>query len=98
MRRLPIARAISDNAPSGSHCLSSAVAAAVAQSRADWGVAIETVAQQNQLGFLPLTAEHFDFVIPNDRHSRPAVQHFIALLQDEDIRTRLQAMGFELGE
>ena len=39
-----------------------AVAAAVAQGRADWGVAIETVARQYGLGFLPLQEERYDFV------------------------------------
>ena len=34
------------------------VAIAVAQRRADWGVAIETVARQYRLGFIPLQAEH----------------------------------------
>ena len=34
-----------------------AVAAAVSQGRADWGVAIETVAKQAGLGFLPLVEE-----------------------------------------
>ena len=41
-----------------------AVAAAVAQGRADWGVAIATVAEGAGLGFLPLQEEQFDFVIP----------------------------------
>ena len=41
-----------------------AVAAAVAQGRADWGVLIEPIAAEYGLGFLPLQAEQFDFVIP----------------------------------
>jgi putative molybdopterin biosynthesis protein len=40
-----------------------AVAAAVAQGRADWGVAISSVAEAYGLGFIPLTQEHFDFII-----------------------------------
>src|SRR5262249_13656281 len=39
-----------------------AVAAAVAQGRADWGVAIAPVARQAALGFVPLREEHYDFV------------------------------------
>ena len=70
------------------------VAIAVAQRRADWGVAIETVAQQYGLGFIPLQAEQYDFVIPRARLERPAVRRFIALLQDPAIRKRLDAMGF----
>ena len=41
-----------------------AVAAAIVQERADWGVAIVTVARQYGLGFLPLQAEQYDFVVP----------------------------------
>src|SRR5262249_11115269 len=37
------------------------VAASVAQSRADWGVAIKPVADDLGLGFIPLAEEHFDF-------------------------------------
>ena len=44
-----------------------AVAAAVAQGRADWGLAIRSVAEQAGLGFLPLTEEHYDFVVPQAR-------------------------------
>src|SRR5205807_1294048 len=51
-----------------------AVVAAVAQGRADWGVAIAPVAKEAGLGFLPLQDEHYDFVIPRDRHERPAVR------------------------
>ena len=41
-----------------------AVAAAVAQGRADWGVAIESVARPAGLGFLPISHERYDFVVP----------------------------------
>jgi putative molybdopterin biosynthesis protein len=72
-----------------------AVAAAVAQGRADWGVAIRTVAQQYSLGFLPLRAEHYDFVIPKNRTQRAPVARFLALLQDPEVRASLQQLGFE---
>ncbi len=71
-----------------------AVAAAVAQERADWGVAIETVAHSYGLGFLPLREEHYDFAIPRNRKDRPAVQRFIALLQQDAIRKELKELGF----
>jgi putative molybdopterin biosynthesis protein len=70
-----------------------AVAAAVAQHRADWGVCIESVARQAGIGFLPLTEEHYDFVIPKSRLNRPALQDFINLLRDEKTRSRLAAIG-----
>lgn len=72
-----------------------AVAAAVAQQRADWGVAIRTVAHQYGLGFLPLQAEHYDFVIPKLRAQRAPVRRFLALLQDPLVQASLQQLGFE---
>jgi putative molybdopterin biosynthesis protein len=73
-----------------------AVAAAVAQGRADWGFAIQTVARQYGLGFLPLQAEYYDFVIPRNRIKRESVQCFLSLLRDSSIRLALQQLGFEL--
>jgi len=49
-----------------------AVAAAVAQGRADWGVAIETVAELYGLDFLPLMPEDYDFLLVEQRADRPA--------------------------
>ena len=75
-----------------------AVAAAVAQGRADWGVAIQRVAEQAGLGFAPLSAEQFDFVIPRTRLQRPAVQEFQRLLQEASTRARLQELGMSIGQ
>jgi putative molybdopterin biosynthesis protein len=72
-----------------------AVAVAVAQGRADWGMAIGTVARQYGLGFLPLQPEHYDFVVPKERLDRPPVRRFIALLQDPAVRASLAELGFE---
>jgi putative molybdopterin biosynthesis protein len=70
-----------------------AVAAAIAQGRADWGVAIEPVAKLYGLGFLPLSPEHYDFLLVEARAERPAVQAFLAALRDEKVRTRIRALG-----
>ncbi len=75
-----------------------AVAAAVVQGRADWGVAIRGVADHAGLGFLPLTEERYDFVVPQARVQRPAVQAFQQLLLSADIRRHLRALGFVLSE
>jgi putative molybdopterin biosynthesis protein len=73
-----------------------AVAAAVSQKRADWGVTIETVARQAGLRFRPLRAEHYDFVVPEDRLERPAVRAFRRLLEPASaLRERLARMGFD---
>jgi putative molybdopterin biosynthesis protein len=71
-----------------------AVAAAVAQGRADWGVAIAPVARAYGLGFIPVRAERYDFAIPAGRWDRPAVAAFRALLDEPDTRDALARMGF----
>ncbi len=71
-----------------------AVAAAVAQGRADWGVAIGTVAAAYGLGFLPIQEERYDFVVPRARLDRPAVRAFRAVLDDTGTRAELEALGF----
>ncbi len=71
-----------------------AVAATVAQDRADWGVAIETVARQYRLGFIALQEEYYDFLVPASRQERPAVSLLRALLEEVETRRQLSAMGF----
>lgn len=71
-----------------------AVAAAIVQERADWGVAIQTVVEQAKLGFLPVTKEHFDFVVPKSRSKNSAVVAFRELLADSAIQERLTRLGF----
>ena len=72
-----------------------AVAAAVSQARADWGVAIEPVARMYGLGFLPLAPEHYDFLLVEGRRSRPAVQAFLAALRDRRTKDRIAALGMQ---
>jgi molybdopterin molybdotransferase/putative molybdopterin biosynthesis protein len=72
-----------------------AVAAAIAQSRADWGLAIEPVAKLYGLGFLPVSPEHYDFLVAENRRERPGVQAFLAALRDERVRARVRALGME---
>jgi putative molybdopterin biosynthesis protein len=73
-----------------------AVAAAVAQGRADWGVAIKQVANDSCLGFIPLQEEQYDFVVPCGRLHRPAVQCFRDVLEQEETRRTLTAFGFRI--
>jgi putative molybdopterin biosynthesis protein len=75
-----------------------AVAAAIAQGRADWGLAIEPVAKLYGLGFLPVSPEHYDFLVVEKRKDRPAVQAFLAVLRDEKVRERIRAIGMEPAE
>jgi putative molybdopterin biosynthesis protein len=71
-----------------------AVAAAVVQKRADWGVTIGPVARAAGLGFIPLTQEHFDFALVTDRKERVAVQAFLAALLSSDMQDALERAGF----
>lgn len=71
-----------------------AVAAAVAQKRADWGVTIAPIAGSAGLGFIPLAEEHYDFALVSARRTRPGVQAFLAALQSDDIRAALERAGF----
>ena len=73
-----------------------AVAAAVAQGRADWGVAIRPVAAMYGLGFLELAPENYDFLLVEARRGRPAVAAFLAALADPAVRTQIAALGMTI--
>ncbi len=75
-----------------------AVAAAIAQGRADWGIAIANVAKLYGLAFLPIAPEHFDFLVVDRRRSRPAVQAFLAALAEPTVREEIAALGMKLPE
>jgi putative molybdopterin biosynthesis protein len=72
-----------------------AVAAAIAQGRADWGIAIANVAKLYGLAFLPIAPEHFDFLVVDRRRSRPAVQAFLAALAEPTVRKEIAALGMK---
>ncbi|MFJ7436323.1 molybdopterin biosynthesis protein [Methylorubrum thiocyanatum] len=74
-----------------------AVAAAVAQGRADWGVAIASVAEGYGLGFLPLAQEHYDFAYRTGDRAKPALAAFLALLGTAEADAALESLGFQLG-
>jgi putative molybdopterin biosynthesis protein len=73
-----------------------AVAASIALRKADWGLAIDTVAQDYQLAFDFMQDEHYDFVIPTDKLSQPAVQRFLELLRLDSARAGLTQLGFQV--
>ncbi|CAX25254.1 putative molybdopterin biosynthesis-related protein [Methylorubrum extorquens DM4] len=74
-----------------------AVAAAVAQGRADWGVAIASVATAYGLGFLPLAQEHYDFAYREADREKPALAAFLALLGTRAADAALNELRFEPG-
>jgi putative molybdopterin biosynthesis protein len=72
-----------------------AVAAAVVQGRADWGMTLDTIAKQADLGFIPVQEEHYDFIVPRARLERPAVMALIALLDEPATRQALLQRGLK---
>ena len=56
-------------------------------------MAIRSVAEDQGLGFIPLQDEEYDFIIPESRLQKPAVQALIGLLDENPIIERLEQMG-----
>ena len=77
--------------PSNHH----AVCSAIGQHRADWGLAIEAVAEQHGLGFLPVEWEHFDFAIPRSRLELEPVQIFLSILRAPETGSLLEEIGLQ---
>jgi len=94
--RVLLDRLLAEQQPSGffqeakSH---NSVAAAISQKRADWGIAIRSVAEDAGLEFFPMQDEEYDFIIPKKRLERPAVRQFLNLLQDATIQKNLAKLG-----
>jgi putative molybdopterin biosynthesis protein len=79
---------------SGAYRSHTAVAAAIAQGRADYGVCLEQAARAAGLGFRPWVEERYDFVVPADRWDAPGAKAFRAALQDPRTRAALREAGF----
>jgi len=73
-----------------------AVAAAVVQQRADWGVTLDTIARNAGLGFIPVQHEQYDFVVPKTRVERPGVKAFIERLANPSTRDALARLGMKV--
>jgi putative molybdopterin biosynthesis protein len=72
-----------------------AVAAAISQGRADWGMTLDTIASKAGLGFLPVREERYDFVVPTARRHRPGVLAFKNLLSQPATRDALSRLGMK---
>jgi putative molybdopterin biosynthesis protein len=72
-----------------------AVAAAIVQGRADWGMTLDTVARSAGLGFIPVRAEQYDFVVPKSHLSRRGVMEFGKLLAEPATREALARLGMK---
>ncbi len=69
------------------------VARAVAEGVAEAGLAIEAVAVAYDLGFVRLTTERYDLVIPEEEWDRPALQALASWLSSADAREAIGALG-----
>jgi putative molybdopterin biosynthesis protein len=69
-----------------------AVAAAVASGTADFGLGIRAAANALQLGFVPLTLERYDLVIPRQQYASRLLQPLLDLLSDGEFRAAVAAM------
>jgi molybdate-binding protein len=68
------------------------VAAAIAAGLADAGIASEPAALAYGLAFLPLTAEHFDLVIPAGHESTSEVQGLLKVLSSAWLHDQLASL------
>ena len=56
--------------------------------RADWGVAIASVASAFDLAFLPRRDERFDFAIPEVSCEHPDIDAFLDLIGSPEVRRK----------
>lgn len=73
-----------------------AVAAAIAQTRADWGLTIVPVAEAYGLAAIPFVEEHYDLAIDRARVPARALAALEDALADETVRAAIRAKGFSL--
>ena len=73
-----------------------AVAAAVVQGRADWGMTLDTIARHAGLGFIPVQQEQYDFVTPTARVARPGITAFRERLGAPETRDALVRLGMKV--
>ena len=99
--RIHIDRLLKDARPNGylaevkSH---TAVVASILQKRSDWGVAIHSAIENSDLGFIPITEERYDFVIPKTRLKRPEIEAFLKLLTNEQVIQALNKFGLRIDD
>ncbi len=70
-----------------------AVGLRVLRGEADTGVATRSVAHALSLGFVPLTRERFDMVIPKETFFRAGIQALVEAVRSEAFRRGLERLG-----
>lgn len=71
----------------------SGVAQAIAEGRADVGLGVEAAALAYDLGFLPLTTERYDLVIPVEVWDQAPVQALLRWLATDEAKSGIKALG-----
>jgi molybdate-binding protein len=69
------------------------VALAIAEGKADAGLAIETVARQFRLAFVPLFRERYDLAVWRRDYFEPSLQKLFAFCHGAAFRTRAEELG-----
>lgn len=70
-----------------------AVGLRVLRGEADVGMATRAIAHALSLGFVPLTRERFDLVVPKDAFFRPPVQALVEAIRSDRFRRGLERLG-----
>jgi molybdate-binding protein/DNA-binding transcriptional regulator YhcF (GntR family) len=71
----------------------SEVANAIAEGQADAGLGLEGAARPYGLGFIPLTQEQYDLVIPAQQFNIPPLQAFIDWINSSDSREKISSLA-----
>ena len=69
------------------------VALAIAEGKADAGFAVETVARQFRLGFVPLFRERYDLAIWRRDYFEPPLQKLLSFCRTAAFQTRAEELG-----
>jgi len=70
-----------------------AVAIAVKSGNADAGLGILSAAQAMGLGFVPVSNESYDFLVPQEYLGDQRVQQFVEILKSNGFRKQIEKLG-----
>jgi len=73
-----------------------AVAAAVAQGRADVGIGIRVAAELYNLDFISLGWEYYDLLVPMSRLEKSSVKRLLELLKSPEAARELEKLGYKI--
>jgi putative molybdopterin biosynthesis protein len=71
-----------------------AVASAILTGKADAGIGIKSVADQNGLDFIPLRNEEYDLVVRSSSMEKPAIKEFLSILRSGRFKKEIERLGY----